>query len=160
MVSRASGMRSIRGPEVSRGSPEVGTRRAQSPIPYTRVLPPPHTNEQVLGQQSGSSPNLSMIGSTALRVAPSACANGLGAHPPSELPRGSPRADLHPKKVFYLAPTAPANVKYANYPRAPRNRNSGLVGPHTTPPIVETKYTTSTPREVCFGLPTLGSEYY
>jgi len=83
VVSRAGGMLSICGPQVSLGSLKVGTKRVQSPTPYTRVLPPPHTNEQVLGQQSGSSPNLSMIGSTALRVAPSACANGLGAHPPS-----------------------------------------------------------------------------
>ena len=30
----------------------------------------------------------------------------------------------------------PVPVKNANYPRAPRSRRSGLVGPHTTPPIV------------------------
>ncbi len=36
------------------------------------------------------------------------------------------------------------------------NRNSGLVGPHTTPPIVNYKYMTSTRREGYFGLPTLG----
>ena len=34
--------------------------------------------------------------------------------------------------------------KNANYPRAPKNRNSGLVGPHTTPPIFNYKYMTST----------------
>ena len=160
MVSRASGMRSIRGPEVSRGSPEVGTRRAQSPIPYTRVLPPPHTNEQVLGQTSGSSPNLSMIGSTALWRAPSACARGVGDYPMSNHLTRRPRAALHPKKMFYLDPMVLVNVKYDNYPRAPNKRNSGLVGPHTTPPIVEIKYMTSTPREGYFGLPVLGSEYY
>jgi hypothetical protein len=108
VVSHASGMRSIRGPEVSRGSPEVGTRRAQSPIPYTRVLPPPHTNEQVLGQTSGSSPNLSMIGSTALWRAPSACARGVGDYPMSNHLTRRPRAALHPKKMFYLGSTAPA----------------------------------------------------
>ena len=51
----------------------------------------------------------------------------------------------------------PVPVKNANYPRAPRNRNSGLFGPHTTPPIVNYKYMTSTPREGYFGLPTLGT---
>jgi Amt family ammonium transporter len=49
---------------------------------------------------------------------------------------------------------------YANFFRAPMKRTSGLVGPHTTPPIVEIKYVTSTPREGYFGLPVLGSEYY
>ena len=37
------------------------------------------------------------------------------------------------------------------------NRNSGLVGSHTTPTIVNYKYMTSAPREGYFGLPTLGS---
>ena len=48
------------------------------------------------------------------------------------------------------------NVKYANYPRAPRNHTSGLVGPYITPPIVEIKYMTYTLREGYFGLPELG----
>ena len=48
-------------------------------------------------------------------------------------------------------------VKNVNYQRAPKNRNSGLVGPHTTPPIVDYKYMASTPREGYFGLPTLGT---
>ena len=51
------------------------------------------------------------------------------------------------KKVFYLDPMVPVNVKYNKFSRAPRNHNSGLVGPHTTPPIVEIKYMPSTPRE-------------
>ena len=37
---------------------------------------------------------------------------------------------------------APFPVKKVNYPRPPRKRNSGLVGPHTTPPIVNHKYMT------------------
>jgi len=73
---------------------------------------------------------------------------------------GSPRADQHPQKVFYLGFRAPVNVNYANYLRAPNKRDSGLVGSHTTPPIVETKYMPSTLREGYFGLPVLGSEYY
>ena len=63
---------------------------------------------------------------------------------------------MHPKKVFYLDPMVPVNVKYANYSRAPRKRTSGLVGSHTTPPIVETKYMTFTQREGYFGLPGSG----
>ena len=38
----------------------------------------------------------------------------------------------------------PVPVKNVNYPRAPNSRRSGLVGPHTTPPIVNYKYMTST----------------
>ena len=64
---------------------------------------------------------------------------------PQTYPGGSPRADLHPKKVNNLGPMAPVPVKNVNYPRAPSSRNSGLVGPHTTPPIVNYKYMTSTP---------------
>ena len=44
-----------------------------------------------------------------------------------------------------------STVKNANYPRASSSRRSGLVGPHTTPPIVNYKYMTSTPREGYFG---------
>ena len=38
VVSRAGGMLSIRGPEVSLGSLRVGTRRVQSLTPHTPVL--------------------------------------------------------------------------------------------------------------------------
>jgi len=38
----------------------------------------------------------------------------------------------------------PVPGKNANYPRAPSSRRSGLVGPYTTPPIVNYKYRTST----------------
>ena len=48
-------------------------------------------------------------------------------------------------------------VKNVNYQRAPSSRRSGLVGPHTTPPIVNYEYMTSTRREGYFGLPTLGT---
>ena len=36
------------------------------------------------------------------------------------------------------------SVKYVNYPRAPSSRRSGLVGPHTTPTIVNYEYMPST----------------
>ena len=72
-------------------------------------------------------------------------------------PERPPGADLPPQKVCNLDPMAPVPVKNVNYPRAPSSRRSGLVGPHTTPPIVNYKYMTSTPREGYFGLPTLGT---
>ena len=46
---------------------------------------------------------------------------------------------------------APRSRKKRQLPEAPRNRNSGLVGPYTTPPIVNYKYMTSTLREGYFG---------
>ena len=102
VVSRAGGMLSIRGPQVPLGSPRVGTRRAQSSTLYMRVMPPPHTNEQVLGQTSGSSPNPSTIGSTALWGAPSARACRVGLHPPSDLPHSeSESLPASPKSVLF-----------------------------------------------------------
>ena len=55
------------------------------------------------------------------------------------------------KKCAIWTRWRPVPVKNVNYPRPPRNRNSGLVGPHTTPPIVNYKYMTSTRREGYFG---------
>jgi hypothetical protein len=76
---------------------------------------------------------------------------------PQTYPGGSPRADLHPKKVNNLGPMAPVPDKNVNYPRPPSSRRSGLVGPHTTPAIVNYKYMASTPREEYFGPTTLGT---
>jgi hypothetical protein len=72
-------------------------------------------------------------------------------------PERPPGADLHPQKVNNLGPMAPRSRKIRNYPRAPSSRRSGLVGPHTTPMIVNYKYMTSTRREGYFWLPTLGT---
>ena len=58
------------------------------------------------------------------------------------------------KKVNNLDPMAPRSRQKRQYPRAPSSRRSGLVGPHTIPPIVNYKYMPSTPREGYFGLPT------
>merc|ERR1711965_1080393 len=79
-----------------------------------------------------------------------------GTTRPQTGPRGRPRADLHPKKVNNLDPMAPRPHKIRNYPRPPSSRRRGLVGPHTTPPIVNYKYMASTPRKGYFGLPTPG----
>ena len=48
------------------------------------------------------------------------------------------------KKCAIWTRWRPVPVKNVNYPRPPRNRNSGFVGPHTTPPIVNYEYRTST----------------
>jgi hypothetical protein len=69
----------------------------------------------------------------------------------------SPRTTVRRRGMGFRAPL---NVKYDNFSRASDNYTSGLVGPHTTPPIVEIKYMTSALREGYFGLPVLGSEYY
>ena len=61
------------------------------------------------------------------------------------------------KKCAIWTRWRPVPVKNVNYPRPPRNRNSGLVGSHTTPPIVNYEYMTSTPREGYFGPTTLGT---
>ena len=45
---------------------------------------------------------------------------------------------------------AACTVKNVNYLRAPKNRNSGPVGPYTTPTIINYKYMTSTRREGYF----------
>ena len=74
---------------------------------------------------------------------------------PQTYPRGSPGADLHPKKVNNLDPMAPRSRQKRQFLWGPRNRNSGLVGPHATPPIVNYEYLTSTPREGYFWLLTL-----
>ena len=75
--------------------------------------------------------------------------------------RPTPRGHLEPiyprKKRVIWARWRPVPVKNDNYPRPPRNRNSDLVGSHTTPPIVNYKYMTSTLQEGYFGLPTLGT---
>ena len=48
------------------------------------------------------------------------------------------------KKCAIWTRWRPVPVKNVNYPRAPSSRRSGLVGPHTTPTIVNYKYMTST----------------
>ena len=60
--------------------------------------------------------------------------------------RPTPRDRQEPicprKKCAIWARWRPVPVKNVNYPRAPSSRRSSLVGPHTTPPIVNYKYMT------------------
>jgi len=60
------------------------------------------------------------------------------------------------KKCAIWARWRPVPVYNVNYPRAPSSLCSGLVGPYTTPTIVNYKYMSSTRREGYFWLPTLG----
>ena len=76
---------------------------------------------------------------------------------PRPIPEGVREPIYIRKKYVIWTRWRPVPVKNVNYPRAPSSRRSGLVGPHTTPTIVNYKYMTSTPREGYFGLPTLGT---
>ena len=151
---RASLM-SIRGPEVSLGSLGVEIIHVQSPTPHTPPFPAyfgqfSHQcgpqNHELLGNGFQSPRRAPRIG-----VAVQAT-----THHQTYLER-PPGADLSPKKVCNLDPMAPRPRKIRNYPRGPSSRRSGLVGPHTTPSIVDHKYMASTPREGYFGLPTPGT---
>ena len=59
-------------------------------------------------------------------------------------PRGLQEPICPRKKCAIWARWRPVPVKNVNYPRAPSSRRSGLVGPHTTPAIVNYKYMPST----------------
>ena len=59
-------------------------------------------------------------------------------------PRGLQEPICPRKKRVIWARWRPVPVKNVNYPRASSSRRSGLVGPHTTPAIVDYKYMTST----------------
>ena len=139
---RTSGNLSIRGPEVSLGSPRVGTIHVQAPTPHTPPLPAYFGQ---FSQQCGPQ-NHELL--------------GYGFHS-SRLPhrwrmryrrlpttRPTPRDLQEPicprKKCAIWTRWCPVPVKNANYPRAPSSRRSGLVGPYTTPTIVNYKYMTST----------------
>ena len=69
---------------------------------------------------------------------------GTGDCPLPDLPRETPQPVCRRKKCAIWTRWRPVPVKNVNYPRAPSSRRSGLVGPHTTPPIVNYKYMTST----------------
>ena len=59
-------------------------------------------------------------------------------------PRGHQEPICPRKKCVIWTRWRPVPVKNVNYPRPPNSRRSDLVGPHTTPPIVNYKYMTST----------------
>ena len=139
---RACGILSIRGPEVSLGSFRVDNIHVQAPTPHTPPLPAYFgqfsqqcgpLNHQLLGNGFQSS-RLSHRGRMRCRRLPTT--------------RPTPRDVQEPvyprKKCVIWTRWRPVPVKNVNYPRAPSGRRSGLVGPHTTPAIVNYKYMTST----------------
>ena len=152
---RASGILSIRGPEVSPGSLRVEVYMA-SRLQRRRGRFQ-HISANSLNHPTHLCMNYLAMASRSPRWAPApAYAVQATTHYQTYLER-PPGADLPPKKVCNLDPMAPRSRKIHNYPRAPSSRRSGLVGPHTTPMIVNYKYMTSTRREGYFWLPTLGT---
>ena len=65
-------------------------------------------------------------------------------HDPRPTPDGVREPICPRKKCAIWTRWRPVPVKNVNYPRASSSRRSGLVGPHTTPAIVNYKYMTST----------------
>ena len=139
---RASGILSIRGPEVSPGSLRVEVYMASR-------LQRMHGRFQHISANSLNHPNHSCMNYLAM------ASRALGGPKHRRMrrrrlptTRPTPRDLQEPicprKKCVIWARWRPVPVKNVNYPRPPRNRNSGLVGPHTTPPIVNYKYMTST----------------
>jgi hypothetical protein len=139
---RTSEILSIPAKQVSLGSLRVGTIHVQSPTPHARALPAyfgqfSHycgpQNHELLGNgfQSSQSPKRRRMRCRRLPTT-------------RPTPRGLQEPICVRKKCVIWTRWRPVPVKNVNYPRAPRNRNSGLVGPHTTPPIVNYKYMTST----------------
>ena len=63
---------------------------------------------------------------------------------PRPIPEGAREPICPRKKCAIWTRWRPVPVKNVNYPRPPSSRRSGLVGPHTTPAIVNYKYMTST----------------
>ena len=59
-------------------------------------------------------------------------------------PRGLQEPIYPRKKCVIWTRWRLVSVEYVNYRRALSSRRSGLVGPYTTPPIVDYKYMTST----------------
>ena len=152
---RASGILSIPAKQVSLGSLWVGTIHVQAPTPHAPKLPAYFgqfsqqcgpQNHELLGKgfQSSRLPHRRRM----------RCRRVPTTRP---TPRGLQEPICPRKKCAIWARWRPVRGKNVNYPRAPRNRDSGLVRPHTTPPIVNYKYMASTPREGYFGLPTLGT---
>ena len=136
------GILSVRGPEVSRRSLEVTKGRVQAPTPNApgaRGIIDQFShhcgslNHELLGTgfQSSRLPHRWRVRCRRLPTT-----------------RPTPRDHQEPtcprKKCAIWTRWRPVPVKNVNYPRAPSSRRSGLVGPHTTPTIVNYKYMTST----------------
>ena len=151
-------------PEVSRRPRQVGTRRVQTPTHIPPPLQSVYTYQARCLAVRGPQAHLpksyqsyqfwiqSSLGSTKHR-----CMRPRRLPDPRPIPEGVHEPICIHKKQISWTRWRPVPGKNVNYPRAPSSRRSGLVGPHTTPPIVNYKYMTSTPREGYFGPTTLGT---
>ena len=74
-----------RGPEVSLGSPRVGTRHVQSPTPHARALPASDTSAKMHLKPDVSNTKCQGFGSRALWRAPSTGVSGVGDYPTPDL---------------------------------------------------------------------------
>ena len=102
VVSRAGGIRSIRGPEVSLGSLRVGNRHAQSPTPHT--LAPGSYLPILLAVQLFETRSVSVFNPELRELwnAQSTCTCGVGVYPPSDLiRRESESRPASPKSVLF-----------------------------------------------------------
>ena len=138
-------------PEVSRRPRQVGTRRVQTPTHIPPPLPSVYTYQARCLAVRGPQAHLpksyqsyqfwiqSSLGSTKHR-----CMRPRRLPDPRPTPRDVQEPISPRKKCAIWTRWRLVPGKNANYPRAPKNRNSGLVGPHTTPAIVNYKYMTST----------------
>ena len=144
-AGRAGLILSIPVEEVSLGSPRVGTIHVQAPTPHARRLRSVDTYRQGAWQCAALKPKSPMFW---IQSSPKSSKNrrmrrrrlpDLGP-----IPEGV-REPICPRKKYVIwTRWRPVPVKNVNYPRAPSSRRSGLVGPHTTPAIVNYKYMTST----------------
>ena len=138
---RAGLILSIPAKEVSLGSPRVGTIHVQSPTPHAAPLQAfstefsqlaTHLWHELLGNWL---PGLS--GSSRLLHRRRMWHRRLPTTRPT--PRDLQEPTCPRKKCVIWTRWRLVPVKNVNYPRGPSSRRSGLVGPHTTPAIVNYK---------------------
>ena len=153
--ARAGLILSIPAGEVSLGPPRVGTIHVQAPTPRAPALQ--HISANSLSSAAHKTMNYLAMASRPLG-GPQDRRMRCRRLPTTRPTSGGLQEPICPhKKCLIWTRWRPVSRQNVNYQRAPKNRNSGLVGPHTTPPIVNYKYMSSTRREGYFGLPTLGT---
>ena len=105
---RAGLILSIRGPEVSLGSPRVDTIHVQAPTPHAPALPSLDANQYRSSAVRGPQTQVPKVLDPELSREHQGSAHAVWATTrPQTYPRGRPRADLPPKKVCNLDLMAP-----------------------------------------------------
>ena len=116
---RVGGNLSIRGPEVSLGSPRVGTIHVHAPTPRTRALPSVDTYQYRSSAISGQSPSPPSFRSRAPRRAPRIGACGVGDYPTSVLSQRESASRSAPEKSKQFGPDGapfPSNTEITRGP--------------------------------------------